>query len=172
MARTIKTTVYNFSELSEEAKQNAINKLYDINICHNWWEFTFEDAKNIGLETNGFDLENDKISKGEFMYSPNEVAANILKEHGEVCKTYLTAFNFMEEWQPIFSDYMNEESEGYESRDNESKMQQIESEFLNSLLGDYLSILKKEYNYLTSEECIIDTIETNEYEFTEEGELI
>jgi hypothetical protein len=31
--------------------------------------------------------------------------------------------------------------------------------------------LETEYDYLTSEEAIIETIEANEYEFTEDGEL-
>jgi predicted transcriptional regulator len=33
-------------------------------------------------------------------------------------------------------------------------------------------MLQKEYEYLTSEEAIIETIEANEYEFTEKGEMI
>ena len=51
-------------------------------------------------------------------------------------------------------------------------LEDLNKEFLRSLCEDYRIILQKEYEYLTSEEAIIETIEVNEYEFTEEGELI
>jgi len=37
------------------------------------------------------------------------------------------------------------------------------------LKKEYLSILKKEYEYLTSKESLIETIKANEYEFTAVG---
>jgi hypothetical protein len=47
----------------------------------------------------------------------------------------------------------------------------MEGEFLKSLLEDYRIILSKEYDYLTSRESIIETIEANEYEFDENGNI-
>lgn len=167
--KTKTINIYSFNELSEEAKQKAIEKFYDINVNYNWWEFTYEDAKNIGLKINSFDLERNRHAKGEFIWSACEVAANILKEHGETCETYKTAENFLKEWQPIFDEYMNEESENYESWESEDKLQELESEFLESLLEDYSIMLQNELEYLTSEKAIIETIELNEYEFTEDG---
>lgn len=167
--KTKTINIYSFNELSEEAKQKAIEKFCDINVNYNWWEFTYEDAKNIGLKINSFDLERNRHAKGEFIWSACEVAANILKEHGETCETYKTAENFLKEWQPIFDEYMNEESENYESWESEDKLQELESEFLESLLEDYSIMLQNELEYLTSEKAIIETIELNEYEFTEDG---
>ncbi len=46
-----------------------------------------------------------------------------------------------------------------------------EAEFLKSLLSDYLTMLQTDYNYLTSKEQIIETIESNDYDFTEEGKI-
>ena len=163
--------LYSFNELSEEAKQKVIEKSYDINVNYNWWKNTYEDAKNIGLKINSFDLERNRHAKGDFLYSACEVAANILKEHSENCETYKTAENFLKEWQPIFNDYTNEESEYFESREAEGKLQDIESDFLESLLEDYAMILEKECQYLMSKEAIIETIEANEYEFYEDGTL-
>lgn len=167
--KTKTINIYSFSELSEEAKQKAIEKFYDINVNYDWWEPTYEDAKNIGLKINSFDLERNRHAKGEFIWSACEVAANILKEHGETCETYKTAENFLKEWQPIFDEYMNEESENYLSWESEDKLQELESEFLESLLEDYSIMLQNELEYLTSEKAIIETIELNEYEFTEDG---
>jgi hypothetical protein len=169
--KTIEITLYKFNELNEDAKQKAIEKLYDINVSHEWWELTYDDAKNIGLKITGFELDRSRGANGELMLSASEVAQNILNNHGENCETYKTAAKFMEEFTPIFSDYMNEQSEGYESRENEDKLLDLESDFLNSLLEDYAMILQKESEYLMTDEAIIEAIEANEYDFTEDGEL-
>lgn len=160
--RTIKTKVYQFSELSEQAKKKAIEWGYDINVCHEWWEVIYEDAAEIGLKLTGFDIGRGQDCEGEFMLAANEVAQNIFNNHGEVCETYKTAQKFMEEWQPVFNSYM-------ETEEGEDKLMEIEDDFLKSLLNDYLKSLRDEYDYQTSEKAIIETIEANEYEFTEDG---
>jgi hypothetical protein len=43
--RTI--NVYEFSELSDEAKEKAIEKLYDINVDYDWWDSNYEDFENL-----------------------------------------------------------------------------------------------------------------------------
>lgn len=65
--RTIKTKVYQFSELSEQAKKKAIEWGYDINVCHEWWEVIYEDAAEIGLKLTGFDIGRGQDCEGEFM---------------------------------------------------------------------------------------------------------
>lgn len=168
---TIVKNLYQFSELSEEAKQKAIEKLNDINVDFDWWKFTYEDAKTIGLKINEFDLYRNRSVKGEFNLSPCEVAQNIFNNHGESCETFKTAKSFMEDWQPVFNNYMDESHKDYESQESEDKLIDIESEFLNSLLEDYSIILQKEYEYLCSDIAIIGTIEANDYYFDENGNL-
>jgi len=51
--RTIRTKVYQFSELSEQAKQKAIEWGYDLNVSYGWWESVYEDAEQIGLQFSG-----------------------------------------------------------------------------------------------------------------------
>ena len=168
--KKVTVKLYEFKELSEKAQQKVLEKFYDINVDHGWWENVYEDAENIGLKIEGFDLYHYSAC-GEFNMSANEVAANILKEHGDSCETYKTAENFMEKWQPVFDEYMNENSDKYESRESEDELLNLESEFLKSLLEDYRIILHKEYEYRTSKEAIIETIECNAYLFTEDGKL-
>lgn len=167
--RTIRTKVYQFNELNESAQQKAIQSLSDINVDFEWWEFTYSDAKSIGLQITSFDLDRNKNCKGDLIWNASEVCANILIEHGESCDTYLTAQEFLKEFNPIFSDYMNENSYLYESRELENIMQDLENGFLNNLLEDYATILQKECEYLQSKDSIIKTIEANNYEFTKEG---
>jgi len=169
--RQIKINLYEFDELGEEAKQKAVENLYDINVTTDWWLSTYEDAENIGLKITGFDLDRRRHATGDFELAANEVAANIFKEHDEHCKTYKTAQAFMEEWQPVFDAYMDETNERYESRGAEEELQSMEDEFLKSLLEDYAIILQNESEYLMTEKAIIETIEANDYEFTENEEL-
>ena len=53
----------------------------------------------------------------------------------------------------------------------EHGLQALEAEFLKSILEDYSIILQKEYEYLTSREAVEETIEANDYHFTENGNL-
>jgi len=168
---TVKTDVYKFDELSEESKQNAIENLWDISIDHEWWDYLYEDAANIGLKITGFDLDRADYCKGNFLLAANEVAQNIFNQHGQNCESYKTAQSFMDDWQPVFSSYMDENSLDYESRESENKLQEIEENFLNDLLEDYKTMLQKEYDFLTSEENIIEVIQINEYDFTIDGKL-
>ena len=53
----------------------------------------------------------------------------------------------------------------------ENKLDEMSEEFLKSLLEDYRIILENEYEYLTSKEAILETIEANDYEFTADGTI-
>ena len=48
----------------------------------------------------------------------------------------------------------------------------VADDFKKDLQAEYASILQREYEYLTSEEAIRNTIEANEYEFDIDGKLI
>jgi hypothetical protein len=172
--RTIitETKVYKFDELTEEQKEKAVENLCDINVDYEWWQFVYEDAAQIGLKITGFDIDRGSFCEGEFLLSASEIAQNILNEHGETCETYQTAKSFMEEWQPVYNDYLDESSPNYESGESEDKLQELEKEFKKSLLEDYRIMLSKEFDYQTSEEAIIETIQANDYEFDENGNLI
>jgi len=162
--RTIRTKVYRFGELSEQAKKKALLNMCYINVDDNWWEQIYEDAAQIGLKITGFDIGRGDDCTGNFNLSAHEVAANIIREHGEHCGTYKTAQKFLDESNEIQGNYPD--LEGYEYED---KMMDCENNFLKSLLGDYLIMLRKDYEYFTTDDAIIKTIEATELEFTEDG---
>ena len=166
--RTIKIIAYKFDELSEDAQNKAIEYFEDININGEWWEYTYEDAANIGLKIISFDIDRKDIS-GEFTTSAIEVYQDIVNNHGEECDTYKAAEKFKAVWQPIYDTYM---SDGFESPQLEPMLCNIEDEFLNELLQCYLCLLREEYEYQTSSEAIKETLICNDYEFTESGEVI
>lgn len=153
--KTIEIKLFKFEELSEEAKQKVLQDMYDINISYDWWESTYEDAKNIGLQITSFDLDRNRHAKGELSMPAIDVMKNIMEEHGENCDTYKTAAKYFHSWGLTLDE----------------DLEDLEYEFLNDLLEDYSIILQKESEYLTSEEAIIESIEANDYDFTEAGKI-
>lgn len=78
--RTETINIYQFNELSNEAKQNAIKQNYDINVSHDWWTNTYEDAERIGLQITSFDLERNKHAKGAII-GMHEETARLIQPH-------------------------------------------------------------------------------------------
>jgi hypothetical protein len=121
--------LYKFNELSDDAKDKAIKKLWDIT-----------------------------------------VANKIITDHGPDCDTFKTAKNYLTELTEL-REHANDDKDLLDECDDEPDTTDIDSEFLKSLLEDYRIILQKEYEYLTGKPAIIEMIEANDYEFTEDGTL-
>ena len=171
--RTETTTreIYTFSELSEEAKDAAINNCRDYGIGNDWWEFTFEDAENAGLKITSFDLDRNRYAEGEWMTSAKECAQSILGEHGETCETYKTAKAFLEERDLLIGAWATDEDGELEYGGKlDDELYDLEGEFLESIVEDYSIMLQNEYEYMYSDEAVEEAIQSNEYEFTEDGE--
>jgi len=167
--KTIEISLYKFDELSDGAKQNAINELSDINVDYSWWENTYEDANNVGLKITSFDLDRNRQADGKFEMHPNSVAFQVLENHGEECATYNTASIYLNTIEEIESKYPGGTDE--DEYNIEEETEEAKDEFLKSLLEDYSIILQNESEYLQSEEAIKETILANDYDFTEEGKL-
>ena len=150
---TTHTTVYKFEELTEEAQRKALELLYDINVDYDWWGFTYEDAKTIGCEIRAFDIDRGSYCK---LTCPNtfETASLIMVNHGETCDTYKLAKMYLKT-----------------STEDGDKQDDLDAEFIRALSEEYLSLLRQEYEYQTSEEAIKETIVCNDYEFTIEGRI-
>jgi len=182
--RIQETKLYTFDELSDDAKQKAVEKLYDINVDYEWWDSTYEDAEMIGLKISEFDLDRASYVKGDFMWDCLAVAKEIIKEHGDNCETYTTAKQYLTDYNSLIAAQCQEEADflcmplrdeiDFEEMHRwieEIETDDIDDKFLKSLCEDYRIILQHEYDYLTSEEAIIETIEANEYYFDINGNL-
>lgn len=170
--KTIELTLYKFSELSEEAKRTAIDEHRYINIKDNWWNNVYEDAKNIGLKIKGFDLLHQHIN-AEFIGSAYETSNLIMEQHGEQCETYRTVKKFKKDWEELVkkhSDGINIDKVAEGNEDNfDEEADEMEADFLQSISEDYRIILSNECEYLESDEAVSETLEINEYDFTEDG---
>lgn len=173
--RTIikETTVYTFDELTPNAQEKAIENLWDINVGYEWWDSVYDDAEWIGLKITSFDLDRNRHATGKWLWSALDSAHKIIDEHGEHCETYRTAQDYFITHKALVTKYSDGTDQIMEDNewDFDQECDEIDAEFLRSLLEDYAIILQKEYEHLTSEEAIREAIEANEYEFTAEGGL-
>ena len=173
--KTVTIKLYQFSELSDKAKEKAISRLMEINTDRDWWDSSYEDAAQVNIKIKGFDIGRGSYVKAEFMQSAYDTANLIILNHGESCETYKTAKTFLQDWNNLVSKYSDGVKTDVVTEDNEydfdNEADDLENEFLESISEDYRIILSKQYDYLTSEDAIIETIEANDYYFTEDGEL-
>ncbi len=152
--RTEVIKIYKFDELSEEAKEKAREWWRNGALDDEWWKFVYEDAENVGLKINSFDLDRHEIS-GEFINYPIDTAKQIFKNHGQHTETHKTAKNYYS-FLYAFNDEIRENAE---------------HEFLYDLLEDYRIILRQELDFLMSDESVDESIIINEHEFTEDGDI-
>jgi len=176
--KTVEINVYQFDELSDKAKQKAREWWVEGGLDYGWWYGTFDDANQIDCEISAFDIDRASYCDLKCKYGFQETATKILQNHGESCDTYQLAKEFNEEYDNLVEKYgsydanqdsyiVDEENE----YDFDQEVDELESEYEKMLGEEYLSILRKEYEWLTSEEQIDESIRINEYEFTEDGKI-
>lgn len=171
--RIKETHVYQYEELSDEAKEKAREWFARDYPDYEWWEGVYDYANTIGLTITSFDLGNRKDIQGYLKTSVQQSCEKILNEHGQNCNTYKLA----EQWQAksealdkALAEHRDDDADEERSR-LEDEQGQNEKEYEYALLQECFSILDKEYEYLTSDAQIEESIIANEYEFTEEGRI-
>jgi uncharacterized protein YoaH (UPF0181 family) len=157
--------VYKFEELCEDAQQKAVERIAEFQTDYEWWDSVYEDAGTIGLKITGFDLYHHNIT-GKLTECAEDVAKAIKENHGKDCETYKTAEAYMVELTTM---------QGIHSiaamPDEDIDTEDIDNEFEHNLLEDYRIMLQHEYEWLESKEAIMETIEANNYQFTEDGSI-
>jgi hypothetical protein len=170
---TTTRTLYTFDELSDEAKEKALDSLRYSYYSDDWHECTTDDAETIGLKITGFGLDRDRHAEGKFIEDASHCANKIISEHGETCETYKTAKAFLSDWAELvakYSDGVNlEQVHEDKEYDFDQEADELQEEFLKSILEDYSIMLQKESEYLYSDEAVKEFIEAHDCEFTEEG---
>lgn len=159
--RTQEIKLYQYSELSEKAKEKARNWFLDGEWFDFEWDNLREDAKNVDIELDSWEYR--RYLKAELLSAPETVCDKILKEHGEVCETYKTAKKYKEKFAELLKLYENDDPS------YDDQYEELKEEFLKDISEDYRILTDKEFEYTESEEYIKDTMEANEYEFLEDG---
>lgn len=159
---TIQT--YKFSELSDDAKQKAIEKHLDILSFYEWWDFIYDDAKRLGLKINSFDLYPRTIDI-TFEDDPDNVANAIQEEWGDGTDLHIYAKEYLSRYKQIVE--LVEKDIEWESASDE--INELNDYFLQKIGRCFLSFLQSEYEWRTSSEAIGEELEINDYEFTADG---
>lgn len=194
--RVQERNIYTYDELPPEIQEKILEKNRDINVDHDWWDYIYDDAKEIGgflgididrIYYSGFfyqgdgacfegyyryekdsvkktkeyapkDTELHRIAEGLYKIQKRNFYAVIarIKHRGRHCHEFCTTIEM-------------ERSDDRELvRDTENDI----ADFLRDFMRWIYKQLEKEYEYLTSDEVIMDTIVGNAWEFDEHGNLI
>ncbi len=140
---TIIKTYLKFNELSDEQKKKVLDKMRDINVDYNNWHDFVTDEFKTKLADLGY--TNVKTQFSGFWSQGDGASFSAEKEDLEI--TMSTRYCHS----------------GSMSCESDSLLQES-----RRLADEYYRDLKKAYEYLTSDESIIDTIEANDYEFDSE----
>ena len=168
--RTEEIKIYTFDELSETAKENA-RDWYRQGFDYDWWDSLYEDAERAGLKLTSFDLDRNRHATGNFIWSTLETAHKIVEDHGEQCETYRTAKDYLVTRDELFKKYSDGTDQVTEDNEDEfdQECDELDAEFLQSLLEDYSILLQKEWEWMNEDEQVDEGIRENEYEFTKNG---
>ena len=148
--KTIEIKAYEFSELNKKAKDKILCDFIDINTNYDWWDIVYDEFDYLGLKVNSFDIYRQTIDI-EFKNDIKEFCNNVINNWHDtdlvnICDDYLVNEN-----NP------NKENENYYKR---------------LIADEVLTTLTNEYDYQSSSEAIIETIEANDYLFTENGKSL
>ena len=158
--RTVEIVLYKFEEHPRQSL--LLEKYWDINVDYDWWDYTYEDANDIGLKITEFDIYK-RICEGDLTASGQEVAEKIINEHGKETRTYKAAKDFQAAYALLHLKYPYD--------DFEDELEEIEADLKENLCRAYLQILEDEYEYLTRDEQIKETLIASDYEFTINGNI-
>ena len=173
--KTITTTLYKFDELPAEAQEKAVSKYSNINVEYDWWDSIYDDSWNINLKITEFGLDHRYDIKGSLIYDALDTATIIRANHREETDTFQLANQYIKDYNKILDKYCDtrntDDIESDKFYDFEEEIAPYEEQFEVDLLNCYWRMLRDEYNYLTSEEQIKETLIANEYDFTIEREI-
>jgi hypothetical protein len=159
--QTIEVTLYKFDELSDKAKEFAVQDNIHIltDFGSYWYETLIQELKDVGISAGSFDLNRREIEV-DFYEDMNDVCANVVKdfkgsEIAEMCASYLTSV----EAQLAFDET------------DDDMLQDMEMAFIYDLKFEILNMFQREYDYLTDADVIADYLLTNEYDFDINGKI-
>lgn len=185
---TTKTEVYKFNELPKEVQEKALENQRDINTDYDWFDCTVDDSKQHLTEI-GFNEPEIYFSgfwsQGDGASFKAQVDLKKWLKVNKLANKYRALYFHADEYSLNITKSGNYEHEYTMSIDDgyigdyvseKSKLQydEVADMILENARDEARKIykmLEKEYNYLSSDEAIKDTIEANDYDFTIDGKI-
>lgn len=185
--RTIRTKVYKFDELSEQAKQVAIEEHRDINVDWDWYEPMFEGFKeqleevgfyDVDIFFSGFYSQGDgasfdgKINPLKFAETENEKRVAKLIDNGLLEGFTIEKTSYASHYSHEKTRYVDVWRDDRKNIDSVlvSLCEKIEAKRLE-LSKQIYNDLYKAYEELQSDEFISETLVANDYEFLSNGKM-
>jgi hypothetical protein len=187
-----------YEQLSDKAKQNAIMGMRDINTNHYWWRSTYkyvgEVAKSLGFA--GFEVHGFGLDRGSYVQYDGQFYSKQMKldelsdkqkdelkefiepitEQAALCAIHSQGSYLYANIPPTGNVSLNVDWEVYDSDDDYDAQQMLDGKAIEKAFdafADWIQArLQDDYDYLTSDEAIEETIIANEYDFDEEGERV
>jgi len=198
MTNTHVITTYQFSELSNEAQEKALEKYYDWNVSDDFWhECVIDDVKEIG-KIIGIDIENVYFSgfssqgdgacfegdyeykKGAFKalkaYAPKEYELHdIVKALQELQRKNFYRLSANVKHRGHYNHEMCTDIQVWSDNESMEGANDEAHDGIQELLRDFMhwiyKRLESDFDYLTSEETLREYFTDSDYEFTEDGKL-
>ena len=187
-----------YEELSDKAKENARMGMSDINTDHDWWEYTYEYvgevAKSLGFEwfeVTGFDLERGSYVQydGQFYFNKMKLDELSDKQKDELkwfiepilaqnalCAIHSQGSYLWAQVTPTGRVSLNVNWEVANTDTPDELEELLDGEAIETAFSEFAdwiqARLQEDYDYLTSDEVIEESIVDNEYDFDEEGKPI
>ncbi len=187
-----------YEQLSDKAKQNAIMGMRDINTNHYWWRSTYkyvgEVAKSLGFA--GFEVHGFGLDRGSYVQYDAQFCYKLMKldelsdkqkdelkwfiipitEQAALCAIHSQGSYLYANIPPTGRVSINVDWEVWNSEDYDETQDLLDGEAIEEAFdafADWIQArLQDDYDYLTSDEAIEESIIANEYDFDEEGERV
>ena len=185
-------TLYKYSELDEAAQERARDWWRQGGLDYEWYDFIYEDAKEIaalmGVEIDriffrGFSSQGDGAcfegsyyyKKGALKavqsYAPNDntlhgIAANLQEAQR---KAFYGLYAHVKHSGHHYHEYCTSFDVRHDERDVSDDEEDVIKEALRDFMRWIYIRLEKEYDWLLSDESVVEAIEANEYEFEFNG---
>lgn len=196
--RTIETVVYTFDELSDDAKQKALDNNREINVDYSeWYDYVYDNFventtyfKVDRIYFSGFwsqgdgamfeysDITNELFHKAIDSLKISNWKKQFLKNN---CTIYGKGRHRGHYYHEKCCEHIIEVENQYRSEypNIENFIDECEIEIIDFIIQEYESLartlykdLMAAYEDLTSDECVADTLIANEYEFLENGKRV
>jgi hypothetical protein len=173
--RTIEIKLYEFEGLSAEAKENAIANNRTINVDFDWWDCTCESMKEVGVKIDSFDIYYRTISI--IIEDSEHTARTTIENFGEGMEIVKISKQFIKDRDALVK-RLGEGNDiaGYSVKEEfideyDEEIEYLEEEYRKEMAEEILTWLRDEYEFLQTDESVIEALISNDYEFTEDGTM-
>lgn len=180
--------IYKFEELTPEVQQKVVDNNRDWNVDYNWWEFAYDEIEEY-WSLYGIRIVRNKrsgmyfnLDRGSYFYADDVYVEDYgkLRRALGICKRSLEGQILDGNVRFGIRHFGGGDAKttvevvwSGDIRDDDGKIsEKLEdqiTELVDNLCSQALSDLQREYDYLTSDEAIRESIISNESEFDWEG---